>query len=81
MMQSGSVPGSSTQPQPVGKAMDTQESQLRDAHSQLELIIEAIRVDGDEQNSRIINGIRDGLSFACVLAIATQVSKRREKRL
>jgi hypothetical protein len=81
MTQSDCALNGSIKPQPLDKTMATKESQLRDAHSQLELIMDAIRVDGDMQDSRILNGIRDGVSFPSVLAIATQVSKRREKRL
>lgn len=80
-MLSESTPNSGIKPQPFDNTMGTKESQLRDTHSQLELILDAIRIDADVQNSKIINGIRDGASLPSVLAIATQVSKRREKRL
>ena len=81
-MQSECGPDSSiTKPLSPEKTLGTKESQLRDAHSQLELILDAIRVDGDVENSKIINEIRDGVSFSSVLATATQISKRRDKRL
>jgi hypothetical protein len=80
-MQSDCTADTSLKLQPSDKTMGIKQSQLQNARSQLELILDAIRVDGDVQNSKIIRGIRDGVSYPSVLAIATQVSKRQEKRL
>ena len=51
--------------------------QLKQAHSNLELLLAALKVDGDgeSENSRIFKAARSGGSDEEVLAIATEVLK------
>jgi hypothetical protein len=58
-------------------------NQLAEVHNSLELILDALRVDGDHsvENSEVISAVRNGDSYDRVLAIARRVSKRRKKRI